>query len=75
LLAPAVGVIPFDGLIAFGAEALYSVSAISTDTSANGLAQLLPLLSQIVANIGMDVPLIVHVAALGTLIVALPLVT
>jgi len=75
LLAPAAGVTPFDGLTAFAAEALYDVTTNSTDTSANGLAQLLPLLSQIVAFIGMDVPFNVHVAALGTLIVALPLVT
>jgi len=75
LFAPADGVIPFDGLTAFGAEALYGVTTNSTDTSENGLAQLLPLLSQIVANIGIDVPFNVHVAALGTLIVALPLVT
>jgi len=68
LLAPAVGVTPFDGLTAFAAEALYDVTVSSTDTSENGKA----LTSTF---IGMDVPFIVHVAELGTLIVALALVT
>lgn len=68
LLAPVVGVTPFDGLVAVASEALYDVTTNVTDTSLNGLA----LTSTF---IGMDVPVYVHVAALGTLIVALPLVT
>ena len=72
---PAVRVMFADGLTAFVAVASYVVAANSTATSENGLAQFLPVLSQIVANIGMDVPPNVHVAELGTLIVALPLVT
>jgi len=75
LVAPAVRVMFADGLTAFVAVASYVVAANSTDTSENGLAQLAPLVSQTVANIGMDVPPNVHVAELGTLIVALPLVT
>jgi len=68
LLAPAVGVTPFDGLVAVASDELYDVTTNSTDTSVNGLALT-------VANTGMDVPVNVHVAVLGTLIVALALVT
>jgi len=59
LLAPAVGVTPFDGSTAFFAEALYDVTTNSTATSENGKA-----LTE--TAIGMDVPFNVHVAELGT---------
>lgn len=68
LLDPAVGVTPLDGLTAFAAEALYDVTVSSTDTSENGKALT-------VTFIGIDVPFNVHVAELGTLILALALVT
>jgi len=68
LLAPAVGVTFADGLTAFLTEALYEVTVSSTDTSENGKA-----LTE--TSIGMDVPFNVHVAVLGTLILAFSLVT
>ena len=68
MLNPAVGVTPFDGLTAFAEEALYDVTVSSTDTSENGKA-----LTE--TYIGMDVPFNVHVAELGTSIVALALMT